>query len=148
MPARSSTTGQALPRFARFVSRAFSGLALAMVGLGFAAAPAASAQSLVSNGNFAITGGSTSFSFGGYYAYGGPSNESLAGWAYIPSGTGQQSGAAFDFVSGNTGAYYANATTTVLTSAIVAPGGTDFIAMDANFAPGLEHRRARHQPDD
>jgi hypothetical protein len=111
--------------------RAYTAMAVAVIGLGLALPSPASAQNLVQNGQFAITGGTASFSFGGYFDYG--PGESLADWTYVPAGTGQNQGAAFDFANGSTSAYYNAGTSTILPSAITAPSGGNFIAMDANW---------------
>jgi hypothetical protein len=119
---------------ARFSLRAGLAVAVATFGLSLTIASPASAQNLVANPTFAISGGTTSFAFGGYAPYGGPSNESLAGWTYVPSGTGSSNtGAGFDFANGTTTAYYAGSTAQILPIAITAPAGGNFVGFDANW---------------
>ncbi len=120
-------TDRGVPRFLRRVSAA---LAFTVFGAALTVAAPASAQNLVSNGTFAITGGTTSFSFAGYVAV--ANGESLAGWAF--STLGSSPGAAFDFVSGQTSAADSQGTPQILPSAITAPSGSNFIALDANWA--------------
>jgi hypothetical protein len=89
------------------------------------------AQNLVTNGNFAVTGGSTSFQFGSGYS----SSESLAGWS--------TSGYNFVFLPGSTVAN-GNAGTLSLWSPAngaangftnASPTGGNFVAADGDY-PG------------
>ncbi len=122
----------------RFVRLACGVLAVAAVGS--AVIPdVAVAQNLVTNGQFAITNPTTptatSFSFNGAGAYGGPNAtpESLAGWNFVWADAGNTRGVGFDVVNGQINAYWQGSTTQLFASAISAPVGGNFLAIDANF---------------
>jgi hypothetical protein len=129
---------------ARFFRTVFPLVAVILAGAALTVASSASAQNLVTNGTFAITGTyngtATSFWFGGYSYWGG--SESLSSWTFVPAGSGNI-GAGFDFVNGATAACYGGSSTctsgnnsieTILPQAISAPVGGNFIAIDANWS--------------
>jgi hypothetical protein len=122
----------------KFVRGACGALAIAAVA-SVVVPGAASAQNLVTNGQFAITNPTTptatSFSFNGAGAYGGPNAtpESLAGWNFVWADAGNTRGVGFDVVNGQINAYWQGSTTQLFASAISAPVGGNFLAIDANF---------------
>lgn len=135
------TPRSGLARFFRIVSPL---VAVILAGAALTVASSASAQNLVTNGTFAITGTyngtATSFWFGGYSYWGG--SESLSSWTFVPAGSGNI-GAGFDFVNGATAACYGGSSTctsgnnsieTILPQAVTAPVGGNFIAVDANWS--------------
>jgi hypothetical protein len=117
-------------RVARLMRCASSAIAIAVAGAALTFGPGASAQNLVQNGTFAITGGSTAFSFAGYLAVN--NGESLANWSF--STLGSSPGAAFDFTSGNVNASDSQGVQQILPVTITSPGNSNFIGFDAGWA--------------
>ena len=129
-----------VPRASRTVGAA---LAAALFGAVLTVGAPASAQNLVANPTFSITGGTSSFWFGGYSQWGG--SESLGSWAFIPAGSGNI-GAGFDFANGTTAACYGGSSgcsggsiETVLPVAITAPVGSNFIAIDSSWGGATQN---------
>lgn len=134
----SSRVGRGLPRILRIAG---SALAVALVGSVLTVAPPASAQNLVANPTFSITGGTSSFWFGGFSTWGG--GESVGSWTFVPAGTGSNNnGAGFDFANGATVANYGGgggSTEQVLPVAITAPSGGNFIAVDSAWGNATQN---------
>ncbi len=108
---------------------ALAALAAALIGW----LPSAQAQNLVTNGTFQVTGGSTSFQFGTWGPY-SPA-ETLSGWAstgynfvFIPG-----SNAATSYYGANNVAFWGPAYGVANGYTGSAPGGGDFVALDADY---------------
>jgi hypothetical protein len=114
-----------------WLTRLAAGLALSAAAL-MVQSPA-EAQNLVTNGTFAVTGGTTSFQFGTWGPY--TPTEGLAGWA--------STGYNFAFVPGSNAAtsYYGAGNVAFWGPAYgvsngytgTAPGGGNFVALDADY---------------